>query len=152
MILNVDGSSFGNPVVSGYGGLIRNADDAWVYDFVGNIGYFNILHPELMMLYHGLSITHLVSKFRRMHKSIPIDRVFNFVQNQIKMEANNKDQIVEVGFVVEVVSTEAGDAPLYALECLCMHFHQNVLIPLLDYALLLLWSSCIYRAYLYNFI
>ncbi|CAL5206665.1 unnamed protein product [Lathyrus oleraceus] len=54
MILNVDGSSFGNPVVLGYGGLIRNADDAWVYDFAGNIGYFNILHPELMMLYHGL--------------------------------------------------------------------------------------------------
>lgn len=68
------------------------------------------------------------------------------------MEANNKDQIVDVGSVVEAVSAEAGDAPLYALESLCMRCHQNVLIPLLHYALLLLWIYCIYKAYLYSFI
>ncbi|KAL5071048.1 hypothetical protein RYX36_021935 [Vicia faba] len=41
------------------------------------------------------------------------------------MEANNRDQIVDVGSVVEAVSAEAGDAPLYALESLCMRCHQN---------------------------
>jgi hypothetical protein len=39
MILNVDGSSKGNPGVSGYGGLIRNAGGAWVHGFFGNHGY-----------------------------------------------------------------------------------------------------------------
>jgi ribonuclease HI len=54
MILNVDGSSFGNPGVSGFGGLIRNSDDVWVHDFVGNMGFSNILHAELLAVYHGL--------------------------------------------------------------------------------------------------
>ncbi|CAI8612715.1 unnamed protein product [Vicia faba] len=57
IILNVDGSSIGNPSVSGFGGLVRNADGAWVHNFAGNIGYSNILHVELIMLYHGLRIT-----------------------------------------------------------------------------------------------
>jgi hypothetical protein len=52
------------------------------------------------------------------------------VQNQsTKMEANinnNRDQIVDVGSVVEAVSADAGDAPLYTLESLCMRCHQNV--------------------------
>jgi hypothetical protein len=45
------------------------------------------------------------------------------------MEANinnNRDQIVDVGSVVEAVSADAGDAPLYTLESLCMRCHQNV--------------------------
>ncbi|MCI41372.1 ribonuclease H protein, partial [Trifolium medium] len=54
MILNVDGSSIGNPGVSGYGGLIRNPDGAWVHGFAGNIGISNILHVELLVVYHGL--------------------------------------------------------------------------------------------------
>ncbi|XP_058724496.1 uncharacterized protein LOC131595973 [Vicia villosa] len=41
------------------------------------------------------------------------------------MESNNRDQIVDVGSVAEAVSAEAGDAPLYALESLCMRCHQN---------------------------
>ncbi|GAU47648.1 hypothetical protein TSUD_27720 [Trifolium subterraneum] len=54
MILNVDGSSIGNPGVSGFGGLIHNSKGAWAHGFVGNIGFSNILHAELMALYHGL--------------------------------------------------------------------------------------------------
>jgi ribonuclease HI len=54
MILNVDGSSIGNPGVSGFGGLIRNSDGAWVHGFSGNIGFSNILHAELLAVYHGL--------------------------------------------------------------------------------------------------
>lgn len=54
MILNVDGSSLGNPDVSGFCGLIRNIDGAWVHEFAGNIEYSNILHVELMSLYHDL--------------------------------------------------------------------------------------------------
>ncbi|GAU21723.1 hypothetical protein TSUD_328480 [Trifolium subterraneum] len=54
MILNVDGSSIGNPGISGYGGLIRNADGAWIHGFFGNLGVTNILHAELMAIYKGL--------------------------------------------------------------------------------------------------
>ncbi|CAJ2652542.1 unnamed protein product [Trifolium pratense] len=54
MILNVDGSSLGNPGISGFGGLIRNRDGVWVHGFVGNIGFSNILHAELLAIYYGL--------------------------------------------------------------------------------------------------
>jgi ribonuclease HI len=54
MILNVDGSSIGNPEVSSFGGLIRNSDGAWIHGFVDNIGYSKILHTELLVVYHGL--------------------------------------------------------------------------------------------------
>jgi ribonuclease HI len=57
MILNVDGrSTIGNPGISGFGGLIRNSDGAWVHDFAGNIGFSNILHAELLAVYHGLTL------------------------------------------------------------------------------------------------
>ncbi|GAU24890.1 hypothetical protein TSUD_116140 [Trifolium subterraneum] len=56
MILKVDGSSIGNPGVSGFGGLIRNSDGAWVQSFVGNIGFSNILPAELLAVYHGLAL------------------------------------------------------------------------------------------------
>lgn len=55
MILNVDGSSLDNPNISSFGELIRNSDDAWFHEFVGNIGFSNILHVELLMVYHGNS-------------------------------------------------------------------------------------------------
>jgi ribonuclease HI len=54
MILNVDGSSIGNPGVFGFGCLIRNSDGMWVHGYTGNIGFSNILHAELMVVYHGL--------------------------------------------------------------------------------------------------
>ena len=44
MILNVDGSSLGNPGVSDFGGLFRNEDGVWIHGFAGNIGFSNILH------------------------------------------------------------------------------------------------------------
>jgi len=40
MILNVEGSSLGNPGVSGFGGLIEKDDGAWIHGFAGNIGFF----------------------------------------------------------------------------------------------------------------
>ncbi|PNY06668.1 ribonuclease H [Trifolium pratense] len=54
MILNVDESSISNLGISGFGGLIRNADGAWIHGFFGNIGVTNILHAELMAIYRGL--------------------------------------------------------------------------------------------------
>jgi ribonuclease HI len=51
MILNVDGSSIGNPDISGFGGLIRKVDGGWVHGFSGNVGHTNILHAELMAIY-----------------------------------------------------------------------------------------------------
>jgi ribonuclease HI len=56
MILNVDGSSIGNPGISRFGGLIRNSFGAWVQGFVGNIGFSNILHAELLAVYYGLTM------------------------------------------------------------------------------------------------
>ncbi|MCH81431.1 RNA-directed DNA polymerase (Reverse transcriptase), partial [Trifolium medium] len=54
MILNVDGSSIGNPSIFGFGGLIRNADGAWVHGFYGNLGVTNILHAELMAIFKAI--------------------------------------------------------------------------------------------------
>ncbi|PNX65848.1 ribonuclease H, partial [Trifolium pratense] len=54
MILNVDGSRIGNPSISGFRGLIRKSDGAWEHSFAGNIGLSNILHAELLTVYHGL--------------------------------------------------------------------------------------------------
>lgn len=43
------------------------------------------------------------------------------------MEANsNKEQIVDVRSVVEAVSADDGDAPLYQVESLCMRCGENV--------------------------
>lgn len=56
MILNIDGSSIGNPGVSGFGGLILNFVGAWVQGFAGNIGISNILHAELLAIFHGLKM------------------------------------------------------------------------------------------------
>jgi ribonuclease HI len=55
MILNVDESS-SNPGISGFGGLIRNSDGAWMHGFAGNIEFSNILHVELLAMYHGLTL------------------------------------------------------------------------------------------------
>ncbi|GAU20525.1 hypothetical protein TSUD_130830 [Trifolium subterraneum] len=51
MILNVDGSSID---ISGFEGLICNADGAWIHGFFGNLGVTNVLHAELMAIYKGL--------------------------------------------------------------------------------------------------
>lgn len=56
MILNVDGSSLGNHGISGFGGLHRKDDGVWYCCFAGNIGFSNILHVELLAIYHGLRI------------------------------------------------------------------------------------------------
>jgi len=43
------------------------------------------------------------------------------------MEGNARSQkIVDVGSVVEAVSAEDGDAPLYSLDSLCMRCGENV--------------------------
>ena len=54
MILNVHGSSLGNPGVSGFRGLLRNDDGAWYSGFSGNIGFSNIMHAKFLAVYHGL--------------------------------------------------------------------------------------------------
>ncbi|KAG4917526.1 hypothetical protein JHK85_055807 [Glycine max] len=40
----------------------------------------------------------------------------------------NREQIVDVGSVVEAVSADDGDAPLYSLESLCMRCGENILL------------------------
>ncbi|KAL2342816.1 hypothetical protein Fmac_004101 [Flemingia macrophylla] len=53
-----------------------------------------------------------------------------------KMEGNG-EQIVDVGSVVEAISADDGDAPLYNFESLCMRCGENVLsLPLFRHHLL----------------
>jgi len=35
VVLNVDGSSFVNPKISGFGGILRRNDGNWLYRFTG---------------------------------------------------------------------------------------------------------------------
>lgn len=56
IILNVDGSSLGNPGPAGFGGLFRNADGGWIYGFNGHIGYSDVLKAELLGLLNGLKL------------------------------------------------------------------------------------------------
>lgn len=46
---------------------------------------------------------------------------------EAKME-NNKEEIVDVGSVVEAVSADDSDAPLYQVESLCMRCGENVTV------------------------
>lgn len=55
-ILNVDGSSLGNLGAYGFGGIGRNSDGGWIHRFAGRIGHSNIIHVELLALYHALSM------------------------------------------------------------------------------------------------
>jgi len=55
-MLNVDGSNFGNPDISDFGGVLRRHDGSWIYGFGGNIGISSILQAELLAIYHGLRV------------------------------------------------------------------------------------------------
>jgi ribonuclease HI len=55
-VLNVDGSSLGNPGISGFGGVLRRHDGSWIFGFGGNIGLSSILQAELLAIYHGLRV------------------------------------------------------------------------------------------------
>lgn len=46
LIWNIDGLS--NSDVSGFAELIWNIDGIWIHGFASNIGYFSILHVELI--------------------------------------------------------------------------------------------------------
>ncbi|KAJ1378408.1 Ribonuclease H-like superfamily [Sesbania bispinosa] len=54
--LNSDGNSFGNPGNAGFGGLLRDADGAWLFGFYGTIGLADSLLAELLDLLMGLSV------------------------------------------------------------------------------------------------
>lgn len=56
MVLNVDGSSFGNPCPSGFGGVLRQPNGSLINGFAGSVGVSTILHVELLALYHGSKI------------------------------------------------------------------------------------------------
>lgn len=43
------------------------------------------------------------------------------------MEANTTNEQIDVGSVVEAVSADDGDAPLYQVESLCMRCGENVI-------------------------
>lgn len=56
VVVNVDGSSLGNPGPAGFGGLIRMGDGEWCGGFFGSIGTADNLSAELAALQFGLSI------------------------------------------------------------------------------------------------
>jgi ribonuclease HI len=56
VILNVDGSSLGNPGPSGFGGVLRQDNGNWIFGFAGTVGISTILHVELLAIYHGLKV------------------------------------------------------------------------------------------------
>jgi len=41
-VLNVDGSSLGNPGASGFGGVLRNSDGSWIGSLSGSVGFSNV--------------------------------------------------------------------------------------------------------------
>lgn len=55
-ILNVDGSSLGNPGPAGFGGLARNPDGGWLFGFSGHIGISDVLKAELLGIFNGLKL------------------------------------------------------------------------------------------------
>lgn len=55
-VLNVDGSSLGNPGRAGICGLIRRANGSWVLGFLGFISVSDILHAELLAMLQGLTL------------------------------------------------------------------------------------------------
>lgn len=56
IVLNVDGSSQGNPGTSGFGGLLRRGDGSWISGYMGFLGVTGSLHSELVALFHGLEL------------------------------------------------------------------------------------------------
>jgi ribonuclease HI len=56
VILNVDGSSLGNPGPSGFGGVLRHSNGSWIFGFAGTVGISSILHVELLAIHHGLKV------------------------------------------------------------------------------------------------
>lgn len=55
-ILNVDGSSLGNPGRVGFGGVIQSSEGEWIAGFASFIGHSNNLHVELLAILNGLLI------------------------------------------------------------------------------------------------
>lgn len=64
VILNVDGSSLGNPGPAGFGGLARNPDGGWIFGFTGHIGFSEVL-AELLGIYNGLKLV-----WERRHRKV----------------------------------------------------------------------------------
>lgn len=56
MVMNVNGSSLGNPGPAGFGGLLRSGDGEWRLGFYGSIGVADNLEAELAALCFGLTI------------------------------------------------------------------------------------------------
>lgn len=54
--LNVDGSALTNPGLAGFGGLIRDHTGEFRRGFLGSVGHSDIMHAELMAIYHGISL------------------------------------------------------------------------------------------------
>lgn len=52
--LNTDGSSLGNPGLSGFGGVVRDSQGRWLFGFAGHLGVTDCLRAELVAILYGL--------------------------------------------------------------------------------------------------
>jgi len=50
LVRNVEGSALTNPGQAGYGGIVRNFDEKFMFGFYGSVGLSNILHAEIQAL------------------------------------------------------------------------------------------------------
>lgn len=55
--VNVDESSQGNPGLIGFGGLVNDAEGAWIRNFVRSIGIASNLVAEFLAMKHDLPLT-----------------------------------------------------------------------------------------------
>lgn len=55
-MLNVDGSSLGNPGPAGFGGVVRNEHGGWCFGYSCSIGVSELLKAELLALLAGLQL------------------------------------------------------------------------------------------------
>lgn len=53
---NVDGRNFECPSCSGFGGLIRSANGAWLFIFIAKLHADDVTHIELVALLEGLRL------------------------------------------------------------------------------------------------
>lgn len=56
IVLNVDGSALTNPGQAGFGGIMHNQAGEFLGGYYGSVEVSNILHAEVMALYHGINL------------------------------------------------------------------------------------------------
>ncbi|KAH1222053.1 putative ribonuclease H protein [Glycine max] len=54
--MNTDGTSIGNPVNAGFGGINGDQHGNWITGYSGSCGYTTSLNAELLAIYFGMNL------------------------------------------------------------------------------------------------